>query len=144
MFSLQILMFQDCEYKECIYMTLSPDYRIMTSNFIISYIKFWFNLELTWCISPTFGCTIDESWSLSHSVGGFALLKVISTHISPVLKCKWLKHNSSRECSAIEKEKLFQWAWSSNSVKLKWKISTAMSCYSMSASCNTTTVDMSS
>ena len=116
----------------------------MTSNFIISYIKFWINLELTLYISPMFGCTVDESWSLSHSVGGFALLKVISTHISPMLKCKWLKHNSSRECSVIEKAKLFQSAWSSNSVKPKWKISTALFCYSMSASWNTTTTDMPS
>lgn len=65
-------------------MTRSLDYRIMTSNFIIPYIKILINLELMWCVTPTFGCTVNESWNLSDSVGGFALLKTFSTHISPV------------------------------------------------------------
>lgn len=78
-------------------MTLSLDYRIMTSNSIISYIKILINLELMWCVTPTFGCTVNESWNPSHSVGGFALLKTFSTHIPSVLKCKWRKYQS-REC----------------------------------------------
>lgn len=91
-------------------MTLSLGYRIMTSSFIISYIKFLINLELTWCVTPVFGCTVNESWNLSHSVGGFGLLKTFFTHISPMLKYKWLKYNQSTECAVIEKKKLFQLA----------------------------------
>lgn len=88
-------------------MKFSLDYRIMTSNLKISYIKFLINLELTWCVTPTFGCTVHESWNLSHSVGGFAIFKTFPTHISPVLKCKWLKHNQSTECAAIGKKNCF-------------------------------------
>lgn len=39
---------------------------------------------------------------------GFALLKTFFTHISPVLKCKWLKYNQSTECAVIGKKKLLQ------------------------------------
>lgn len=85
-------------------MTLSLDYRIMTSNSIISYIKTLINLELMGCVTPTFGCTVNESWNLPHSVWGFALLKTFSTHISLVLKCKWLKYNQSRECKTEIKD----------------------------------------